>query len=96
MRPETDELNLISSIASTNIRRIAFTQLFSSKRQAALDNCNWTKLDEFLYRLVDRLEGGVQLEVEFRALNAQAWWTEELGFKKYLPRFCGKGGANGR
>jgi len=39
------------------------------------------------------LEYGLRLEVEFQALNEQAWWAGELGFEKYLPRFYERGGA---
>jgi len=51
---------------------------------------NWTKLDNSLCQLIDRLECGVRLEVVFQTLSAQAWWSGELGFKKYLPRFYEK------
>lgn len=59
------------------------------------DNSKWTKLDNCLCQLVDRLVCGLQLEVEFQALNTQEWWSGELGFKKYLPRFYEKGGGSG-
>jgi len=89
------ELDLISSITSTNIRKITFTQRVASKGQTGPDHPNWTQLDNSLCRLVDRLESGLRLEVEFRAVSARAWWNEELGFKKYLPRFYEKGEADG-
>jgi len=96
LRPGALELNLISSITSTKIRRITFTLPIAFRRQAVLDSPNWIELDDSLCRLVDRSEDGVQLEVEFRALNAQAWWNGDLGFKRYLPRFYEKGGRRGK
>jgi len=89
LHPGTPELNLISSITSTNIQKIAFTRPYSPPESLPLDHPNWTKLDYSLCQLVDRSECG--LEVEFQALDVQAWWSGELGFKKYLPRFFEKG-----
>lgn len=90
LRPGTVELNLISSITSTNLRRIAFTQPLTLEGRTILDHPDWIRLDNSLCQLVDRLGCGPQLEVEFQALDAQIWWTAELGFKKHLPRFCEK------
>ena len=91
--PETLELNLISSIASTNIQRIAFTQASTPREPPGPGHPCWTQLDDSLCRLVGQLKCGLRLEVEFRVLNTQAWWSGELGFKKYLPRFYEKGGG---
>jgi len=90
-RPGPLESNLISSITSTNIQRITFTRPLQFKGQQAVDDPDWTRLDDSLCRLVDRLKCGPQLEVGFLALNAQQWWSGELGFKKCLPRFYEKG-----
>ena len=91
--PGTKELNLISSITSAKIRRIAFTQLLT--RTPQLDRNKWTQLDNSLCQLVDQLERGLRLKVEFETLNEQAWWGGKLGFKKHLPRFCEKGEVGG-
>ena len=88
------ESSLISSITSTNIRRITFTQSLAEGQEIP-DRSDWAKLDKALCQLVDRLECGFQLEVEFQDLNTEAWWSGGLGFKEYLPRFCEKGGVDG-
>jgi len=59
------------------------------------DDFNWTLLDDWLCRLVDQSECGPRLEVEFEALDLQAWWSGELGFKKHLPMFYEKRGVDG-
>jgi len=92
VHPGTVELNLISSITSTKIQRIAFTRPLTPEEQDIPDHPNWSQLDNLLCQLVDRLDCGLRLEVEFRALNAQEWWSGELGFEKYLPWFHEKGG----
>ena len=51
----------------------------------------WPQLDDSLCQLVDQLESGIRLEVEFQALNATPWWGGKHGFKKYLPRSYEKG-----
>lgn len=92
--PGVAEQNLISSITSTNIRRIAFTQSVSPHEEPESENPDWAQLDNSLCRLVDRLESGLRLEVEFRAL-AKRVQRGVLDFKKLLPRFCEKGGVIG-
>jgi len=93
-RPKELELNLISSITSTKIQRITFTQ--PPVRERGVDYSHiWPQLDESLCKLVDRLERGTRLEVEFRALNAQAWWGGKHGFKKHLPKSYEKGVTRG-
>lgn len=92
--PRTMELDLISSITSANIRRISFTPLLSLEGQSDPDHTDWAKLDNSLCQLVGRLERGARLEVEFQALNTQAW-SGVLDFKKYLPKFYEKGGVDG-
>ena len=89
------ELDLISSITSTNIQRIIFTQCLPPYELPLSDIPHWPILDDSLCRLVDRLECGRRLEVEFRGLNALAWWGGELGFKKCLPRSYEKGVTRG-
>ena len=88
--PGTMELNLISSITSTKIQRIAFARALTLQGPPALGHSDWAKLDDSLCQLVDQSECGLQLEVD-----EQAWWGGELGFKKHLPRFHEKGEAGG-
>ena len=94
-RPGTMELDLISSITSTNMQRITFARPLTPQETPTLGYSNWPELDDSLCRLVDRLECGLQLEVEFKALNGQAWWDGELGFRKHLPKFYEKGKTGG-
>jgi len=93
--PGSAESSLISSIASTKIRRIVFTELLVFEGEPPPDQPNWIKLDDSLCRLIDRLECGARLEVQLQALDGQGWWSGELDFKKYLPRFSEKGGIDG-
>ena len=86
--PAIAELNLISTIASTSIQRIVFSQTFVSQRLPAPDHPDWTRLDRSLCQLIGGSEQGLLLNVEFQALDTQAWWDGELGFRKHLPRFC--------
>ena len=84
-RPKDLELALISSITSTRIQRITFAGPLI--RERAVENSHiWPQLDDSLCKLVGRLECGIWLEVEFRALNAQAWWGGKHGFRKHLPK----------
>ena len=92
-RPGIMEVKTISSITSANIRRIAFTKVLSPDAFGP-DYPGWAQLDDSLCQLVDRLEFGHRLEVEFRRLNLLRWWGE-VGFKKCLPRSFEKGLARG-
>ena len=83
------ELDLISSITSTNIQKIRFAV------SPVQDRPGWTQLDDSLCRLVDRLECGLRLEMSFRDAAMQKWWTGEQVLEKHLPRFYEKGGISG-
>jgi hypothetical protein len=87
--PTTAELSLISSISSTNIRKITFAQS-AAFHALVVDLVNWTQLDNALCHLVDRSEYGLRLEVEFRVRDA-ASRDRELDPEKYLPKFHEKG-----
>ena len=89
LRPGIVVLNLISSITSTNIKRIVFVEPQESLES---DHPNWAELGNLLCRLGDRSECGPRLEVEFQALDVQGRRSGKLGFGKHLPRFCEKGG----
>jgi len=91
----TMELNLVSSITSTNIQRITFTQPIGFEEPTVPDYCDWAVLDNSLCWLVDRLESGLWLEVEFQAFNLPTWWNGELDCEKWLPRFYERGGVSG-
>jgi len=93
-RPKYLELDLISSITSTKIQRIMFTKT-PLRRNRFPHAETWAKLDNSLCQLVDRLEPGLRLEVEFRALNEMVWWGGKQGFQKCLPRSYEKGVTSG-
>ena len=93
--PSNAELNLISSITSTNIRRIAFTRPTDPLNPPASDDPHWSRLDNCLCRLIDQQESGRRLDAEFLALNVQPQWGWEVAFKEFLPRFYEKGGGGG-
>ena len=95
-RPGTMELHLILSITSTNVQEIIFTQPLKSKKRIASDHPKWFQLDSSLCGFADRLECGLRLEVELRAVNTRTcWWNGGVDLKKYLPMFYEKGEAGG-
>ena len=51
----------------------------------------WAQLDNSLCEIVDRLERGLRLEVEFRSLDKTAWWGGQFSFEMCLPRSYEKG-----
>jgi len=81
------ELDLVSSITSTNIRKITFTKSFALQDYPVGDTY-WKKLDSSLCQLVDQSGCEHQLEMKFQAYNVQCWMVE---FEEYLPKFHGKG-----
>ena len=89
-RPTVAELNLISTITSTSIQRIIFNRSFVLQEIPAPDLPDWTRLDRSLCQLVGRLGRGLRLSVEFKALDAQAWWDGDLDFRKHLSMFYEK------
>ena len=93
--PGSAELDLISSITSTKIQSIKFTESYPPYISLNSDQFGWTQLDNCLCQLVDQLECGLLLVVEFQGLNEQPWWGGELGFRKYLPRSYEKGVGRG-
>ena len=66
-----------------------------NRKRTGVDPETRAQLDDSLCQLVDRLEPGLRLEVEFRAFNASVWWRGEQGFKKRLPRSYEKGVRRG-
>lgn len=84
--PENVEPDLVSSITSTNIQKITFTQSLAFC-EGCVENTYWPRLENSLCRLVDRLRCGHWLEVEFHVYTPQ----NELDFGRYLSRFREKG-----
>lgn len=80
------ELDIVSSITSTNIEKIIIN------RRAAfypVGDVVWTQLDNILTELAEKSEHNVRLKVEFRG----GWIAERKEFdqKSHLPKLIGKG-----
>ena len=84
----TAEVDLISSITSMNIQKIIFRSA-SEFREFSMGHNYWTQLDDVLWRLADRPNYKLRLEVEFR----HVWdgWSGGSSLEKHLPRFLEKG-----
>jgi len=80
-------LDLISSITSTNIRKITLTPI----RELSAEHTYRTQLDNSLSRLAKQSRCGLRLEVEFRAVRSNLW-DKEWDLRKYLPRFIESNG----
>ena len=81
------ELNLVSSITSTNIEKIILTH--STAFRLPTGHAYWTQLDDILIRLVGRLERGLRLEVAFRDVTVT--WRRRSDLGEHLPMFVKKG-----
>ncbi|KAF9645185.1 hypothetical protein BDM02DRAFT_3131246 [Thelephora ganbajun] len=67
--PQEQKWTLISSITSTNLRKLVFSRLISRPRQSILEDPCWIPLDDIACGLVDRLQASGYkriLELEFR------------------------------
>ena len=86
--PETMDQDLLSSITSTNIEKIAL-DLGHSFYKFSPDHAYWRKLDHSLCHLVDRLGCEGRLEVTIQTVKLH----DKLGYDygKHLPMFHGKG-----
>jgi hypothetical protein len=82
------EQDLISSITSTNIEKIALN-LGRSFHKLLPDHAYWGKLDYSLCHLVDRLRCEGRLEATIQITNKGG--EPEYDYGKYLPMFHGKG-----
>ena len=84
--PKSDDVSLINTITSTNIRKIIFDQWSVSPRSGA-------PLDNALSDLVDRLRAsGYEhtLELEFQPIK-YAYIGFDVNLDKFFPRFIEKG-----
>ena len=86
--PETMEQDLLSSITSTHIEKIALN-LGRSFRKLLPDHAYWGKLDRSLCHLADRLGCEGRLEVTIQIISKDG--ELEYDYGKYLPMFHGKG-----
>jgi hypothetical protein len=79
----------ISSITSTNLRKLTFSSLVPLLMwESLLDNPSWTPFDDMVCGLVDRLRASGYantLEVEFRAVFVEP--GEGMHHEKFLPKF---------
>lgn len=82
------DLNLLSSVTSTKIEKITITSSTASRLPAG--HARWVRLDDILNRLVEGLERGLKLEVEFRKVRAP-WVGRELDLGERLPMFVKRG-----
>lgn len=74
--PGNNEINILSSITSTNIRRISLVCLCSAWDFSWRD-INWEIFDESLCRLADQLGRTHELEVDFRVDGRAAMHIHE-------------------
>ena len=93
LQPQERERALISSITSTNLRKLTFTSWISHiEWDFLLHNPYWTPFDDVICELVDRLQkSGYKhtLEVVFRAEFFNL--NEEVDHDKFLPKFKRRG-----
>src|ERR1700759_3143755 len=84
------ELNLISSITSTNIQKITFIKArgFPESPQG---HTYWTKLDTSLCQLINQSRCKFPLEAEFQVAHMDVRGRKQ-DFGKYLPRFIESNG----
>ena len=83
------ELDHISSIASTKIKRIIIK--YSPAFVLRGDHTYWKELDNILVRLAERSEYKLRLEVEFRGSYVVSDKGQVPDLMRYLPRFVEKG-----
>jgi hypothetical protein len=89
IEPYKGEQALISSITSTNFRKLIFNGKFFI-RSSRLDNPSWMRFDDMLCELTDRLRKlGHEhiLEVEFYAEHVYVKHIEGLRHPGVLPKF---------
>ena len=79
------ELNLLSSITSAKIEKIVISR--STAFQLPVVHAYWSRLDDILSRLVEGLEPGLRLVVEFREVSIG---LDERRLER-LPMFLKKG-----
>jgi len=93
MIPQEEEMTLIESITSTNLRKLIFAPYCPvAMLEDLMDDPCWIPFDDTMCRLVDRLRvSGYTntLEVEFRLLFSAP--AEAACHKRFLPKFKEKG-----
>jgi hypothetical protein len=93
IKPRKEERSLISSITSTNFRKLILNAKYFI-RGSHLDNPSWMRFDNMLCELIDQLQkSGYRhiLEVEFRAECVELKEGESLENQGVLPKFREKG-----
>ena len=89
MHANDAEVVLLSSIASTKIKRIIIK--FSPAFELPVGHTHWKGLDAVLVRLAEQSEYKLRLEVEFRGTYDMSDKCQEPDLTKYLPRFVERG-----
>jgi hypothetical protein len=92
-KPREEERSLISSITSTNFRKLILNTKYFI-RDSHLNNPSWIPFDDMLCELIDRLQiSGYRhiLEVEFRPDHVELKEGESLEDQGILPKFREKG-----
>lgn len=94
MQPEEEERTLISSITSTNLRKLVLgiRSMRFGREDFPSFNSYFASLDDTLCGLINRLQmSGYKhtLEVEFRTPIVEL--DEEVRHEKFLPKFKEKG-----
>jgi hypothetical protein len=92
-KPREEERSLISSITSTNFRKLILNAKYFI-RDSHLDNPSWMRFDNMLCELIDRLQkSGYRhtLEVELQAEYVELKEGESLEYQGVLPKFREKG-----
>ena len=93
LQPRKEEEVLISSITSTNLRKLVITWWISHiEWDFLLFNLRWISFDDVICGLVDRLEkSGYRhtLELGFRAEFVDL--DEEVDHQEFMPKFKEKG-----
>ena len=92
MYPREQQRTFISSITSTNLRKLVLTLSSTTIRREVLYDSSWEPFDGMICGLVDRLQAlGYKhtLEVEFRANCVEL--GGEMRQENFLPKFREKG-----
>ncbi|KAF9645186.1 hypothetical protein BDM02DRAFT_3189917 [Thelephora ganbajun] len=90
--PQEQVRFLISSITSTNLRKLVLSQLISPHGENILENPCWAPFDDVVCGLVDRLQvSGYKhtLELEFRTNFVEL--GDEVHCEDFLPKFQERG-----
>lgn len=87
-----DELSLIASVTSTNLRKIVFPTRYGFKKGGPAFTMYYKTIDDSLCRLVERLQGsGYKHRLEMVFHTWEVLDNEGISFKEFLPKFKERG-----